>query len=285
MEVQDTEPDIKLPLEKIGFKGVKRRIKLNTPKGEIVLDLDLDVFISIDGSRRGAHLSRNIEALDLAGLLALGPARSIEEYLEAVSQKLLKLHNYASQVEARARTIYYTEIEYNGIQGVEPVNVEVAVVTRRDGSRTWVTSVTVAAMSVCPSAQISVSQLLKTDNLAPSHVQRVLITGRVTTRGEMARIEDIAHALLDSASAPVFTHLKRMQEARLVIEAHRRPMFAEDIARSALCNLAKRLKKKVSTDSILEVSVDSIESIHPHNVYAYARSVLGELLNEPSRCS
>ena len=279
MEIQDEYPMIPLPLEKIGFRGVKRRIILNTPEGRIALDLDLDITISIGGDRRGAHLSRNIEAL-LPGEVLIGDqSRSLEDYLEKVSNKLLNLHDYATSAEAKAKTIYYVNISHNGINGVEPVNVEVTVYNNKLGVKKWTVSVTIAGLSVCPSAQRSVKEKLQTTSIAPSHVQRVYLTGRVTTRREMVRIEDITRALAKSFSAPAFTLLKRDDEARLVISAHSNPKFAEDIAREALHNIARTISGMVDPNTIIEVEVDSYESIHPHNVYAYARASLSSLVS------
>ncbi len=277
MDIQDEQPMIPIPLQRVGFKGVRKRIILNTPQGRIALDLDLDITVSIGKDRRGAHLSRNIEALPLEEVLGEDQSKSLESYLERVAYRLLELHEYATVAESRARTVYYVNIEYEGINGIEPVDVEVKVRVSRDGSKKWSVSVTVRGMSVCPSAQRTIKELLGSVKLAPSHVQRVNLTGRVTTKGEMVRIEDIAGALVKSLSAPSFTLLKREDEARLVLLAHKKPRFAEDIVREALYNIANAIKDKVCKDSIIEVEVDSCESIHPHNVYAYAMTSLSFL--------
>lgn len=285
MEIQDLEPTLRIPLEKIGFKNIKHRINLKTPKGEIILDLNMDVTVAINGDRRGAHLSRNIEALSVSELLTPSDAHSIEEYLEMVATRLLKLHDYASHAEARARTTYYIDLSFNDITGREPVDVDILVRKSRDGTRLWTVSVTVAGMSVCPSAQSTIESIIGESKLTPSHVQRVLVSGRVTTTGEMVRIERIANAIAKSFSAPAFTMLKREQEARLVIEAHRRPKFAEDIARESICNIARDLAGSISEESIIEVEVLSLESIHPHNVYAYTKGRLKDIFGREGLCS
>ncbi len=276
VELQDTRPEYGVPLELVGFRGVRRRVRIDSPEGPIDLDLSIDVYVSIGSERRGAHLSRHVEAVDAP----LRSYRSIESYLEAVADTLLSKHSYADKVMVKASTVYYVDVEYAGIRGREPVEVEVEVVKDRNGGRRWTVSVTVRAITVCPSAQATIASLQPGyDGLpAPSHVQRVRITGRVTTPAKMVRIEDIARALWDSASAPVFTLLKRSQEARLVYEAHRRPRFAEDVARHAIVGLARRLVGRVPEDTVLEAEVDSEESIHPHNVYAYTRATIKQIL-------
>ena len=275
MELQDERPDHEIPLELVGFRGVRRRVTLYTPHGPMDLDVILDLYVSIGPERRGAHLSRHVEALDRA---ASRKPHSMEEYLEYIAMELLERHAYANKVTVSASLTYYVDIEYAGIKGREPVEAIITVERSRNGERWWQVSVTIAGLTVCPSAQATVASLIGSNGIAPSHVQRVLVTGRVKTRGVMVRIEDLARALARAPSAPAFTLLKRLQEARLVVEAHKRPVFAEDVARRALIEIARILTGRVPGDALVEAIVVSQESIHPHDVYSLARARLDQVL-------
>jgi len=275
VELQDSRPEHAIPVELVGFRNVKRRIRIAAPTGPIELDVNLDVYVSIGPERRGAHLSRHVEAVDSAA----SSYGSLEDYVESVARELLRRHSYADRVKAVARTTYHVEVEFAGIRGVEPVEAQVEVVLDRGGRASRRVAVTVAAMTVCPSAQATISETLDYGQLpAPSHVQRVLVTGKVDTRGGMVRIEEVARALWSATSAPAFTLLKRNDEARLVVEAHRRPRFAEDVARYAAVSLARLLAPRLPGDSLIEVEVTSLESIHPHDVYALARGTIDAVL-------
>jgi len=228
----------------------------------------VDALIDLEPARRGAHLSRNIEALADA-VVECRSASSIEELLEGVARRLLDRHPYATRAYVRARTTYYVDLELpeEGLRGVEPVDVEVSVSRSRDGGGERRVSVAIAGMSVCPSAATTTSQILGTPReSSPSHAQRVIVRGSITSRGGMARIEDVARILSRAPSAPAYTLLKREQEARLVIHAFKNQKFAEDIARDALCGLAG-LASRCCPKALVEVEVESLESIHPHNVY------------------
>ncbi len=185
MEIQDLAPQHPIPLARVGFRGVRRRILVNSPEGRITIDLDMDLYISIGGDRRGAHLSRNIEALHQ--VIGPGESTSIEDYLFGVASRLLELHKYAYEAVAVGRTVYYVPVSFAEIRGLEPVDVIITAYARRDGTRRWITSVTVTGLSVCPSAQETIRRLTGLDP-APSHVQRVRVTGRVESRGEIVRI-------------------------------------------------------------------------------------------------
>ncbi|MCS7107315.1 MAG: GTP cyclohydrolase I FolE2 [Acidilobaceae archaeon] len=260
VELQDRAPEISLVIEKVGFKDVKRRIRLHTPEGEIALDVVLELYVEISGDRRGAHLSRNMEAL---GVLS-GEGRSLEEYLEEVARKLLEKHSYARKVVTRAKTIYYVPVEFEGIRGIEPIHVEAEVQMKREEGRNWKVSVEVTGMTVCPSA---LEYAETTYGERVSHMQRVNLRARVVTGGEQVRIEKLAKALFASLSAPSISLLKRAEEAKLVREAFRRPKLLEDVVREAAKNVVEEVRLR--GDAWLEVEAESYESIHPHNLYAY----------------
>ena len=247
---------------------MKLRATIESPLGPLQLDLTVDALIDLDPRQRGAHLSRNIEALADA-VVEASRAGSIEELLEAAAERLLERHPYASRAYVRARTTYHVEIELPeaGLRGLEPVVVVVSVSRERGGASRRRVEVALAGMSVCPSAATTTSAMLGTPReTSPSHAQRVIVRGFIETGGEMVRIEDVARILSRAPSAPAFTLLKREQEGRLVIHAFRNQKFAEDIARDALCGLA-RLALDCCPDALVGVEVDSMESIHPHNVY------------------
>jgi GTP cyclohydrolase-4 len=201
--------------------------------------------------------------------------------LDNVAEKLLELHEYALKAIVSAKTIYYVTLEWNKIRGEEPVDVLITVTRSRDLSKKWRVQVEVKGMSVCPSAMMTISKLTNLPwGLAPSHSQKVIVRGAITTRGKFIRIEDIARALFRSVSAPTFTRLKRDEEADLILSAFKNPKFVEDIARDAMCNLYRLLKKKGINEAFIEVEVESLESIHPHNVYASRSAYLAEIENE-----
>ncbi|MDM7275580.1 MAG: GTP cyclohydrolase MptA [Thermoprotei archaeon] len=279
MEIQDLEPTIGIDIERVGLKNVRKRVSLMTPKGPMAFDAELDLYISVSRDRRGAHLSRNVEAL-YEILSQEESHRSLEEYLDSLALKLLERHPYASRSVVVARTSFYVNVDYGGLTGVEPVNVEVEVSRDKGGAAVWSASVSVVGLTVCPSAQTAIASILGLDSsVAPSHMQRVILKGKVETMGEIVRIEKIAKALYKSLSAPAITLLKRPQEAELVLEAHKRPKLVEDVVREAIVNIASEISK-LPDNTVIEVEALSMESIHPHNLYAQKRTTLGKLRRE-----
>lgn len=278
MEVQDERSRVALPLSWVGFRGVMVRVDFNTPEGHIALDLSVDAGVALGPERRGAHLSRNVEALSEA-VEAGGPFRSIEEYVLAVASRLLERHPYAPRARASAETVIHVRLEGPGFAGLEPARARVGVELSRNGARVWSMTVSVRGITVCPSAMRTAASMVGSlDGFSVSHSQRVVVAGHLSYRRGFLKIEDVARALWTAPSAPAFTLLKRAHEAALVIEAHRNPKLAEDVARDALAALYRLAKSRgLPGDTYIRVEVDSEESIHPHNVYATAEGYLDEL--------
>ena len=96
-----------------------------------------------------------------------------------------------------------------------------------------------------------------------AHNQRGLVTVQVKFR-KFFWIEDLIRMIEHSASAAVFSLLKRSDEKFVTEKAYENPMFVEDVVR----NVALRLGKHANI-TWFSVESENLESIHNHNAYAY----------------
>jgi GTP cyclohydrolase I len=76
-------------------------------------------------------------------------------------------------------------------------------------------------------------------------------------------IEDLIRIVENSASAAVFSLLKRADEKLLTEKAYENPMFVEDVVR----NIALKLNRHPNI-TWFSVESENLESIHNHNAYA-----------------
>jgi GTP cyclohydrolase I len=125
-----------------------------------------------------------------------------------------------------------------------------------DGGKTdFIVGVEVPVTTVCPcSKEIS--------NMG-AHNQRSIVTVKVRFK-KFFWIEDLIALVENSASADVYSLLKRVDEKFLTERGYENPMFVEDVVR----NIAEKLNRD---DNFTWYSVESenFESIHNHSAYAY----------------
>lgn len=280
-DIQDEKPELPLIIDRVGVRGVRRRISIYTPIGTLSYDFKIDIFVDLPKEQRGAHMSRNIEvileALDEAGR---GRFSTLEELFESACRRLLSRHSYASRAEIRGATTHYIKNDTFG--EIEAVDVELNVSVRRNSGVEWCIGVSMEGMTVCPCAQMVYSALEKTELAkSPSHAQRARVRIAVGTGGRIARIEWLIDAARSSFSAPILSHLKRKDEYELVRVAYRNPRFIEDVVRHAIYRTATKLSEEsFPPDTEIIVEGESYESIHPFNAYAYRRVTLKEVLSE-----
>jgi len=284
-DVQNEKPRLSLKIDKIGVKGVRRRINLCTSTQTLSYDVELNAFIDLPKNQRGAHMSRIIEAI----LEAIDNGRkkhfkNLQELLEAACKTLLSKNPYANKAEIEMKTIHYFGTYLNFIKEKIPEAVDVTLIVsmQRDCEATWSTSISMEGMTVCPCAQAVYSALEQTDTEnGLSHTQRAKISVKVKTNGMPIPVEWLIEATANAFSAPTSSLLKRRQEYELIKAAFKNPRFIEDAIRQVLFQTASRLRSEgfpLSTE--ITVKAESYESVHPFNAYTSVKTTLAHVLGE-----
>jgi GTP cyclohydrolase I len=96
-----------------------------------------------------------------------------------------------------------------------------------------------------------------------AHNQRAEIRVAVEFK-DFLWLEDLIDLVEDCGSSEVYSLLKREDERQLTAKAFENPLFVEDVVRK----VAARLDEHPQVTGF-EVAVESYESIHHHDVYAY----------------
>jgi GTP cyclohydrolase IV len=97
----------------------------------------------------------------------------------------------------------------------------------------------------------------------------------LTGDGEV-EVDDVIDAIEAAQSSPTFAILKRGDEGRVVMNAHRNPKFVEDVIRDLMASLPGRFPQ-LPDDVVVRASTISEESIHKYNVGASHDATMGEL--------
>ena len=252
IDIQSQRIDNGKTIDRVGVTNLSYPIVVMDKKyGEQHTVATIRMFVQLPEHFRGTHMSRFLEVLTQMGRSRITPGK-IRDMLVQIKQVL------------KARTAHVTLSFPYFIDQKAPVS-------QSEGLREYLCSfegthdendqvhfcleVHVTVLNLCPcSRELSVGK--------SAHNQRSDVCVRIKS-DKLIWIEDIVELVEDSASSPVYTVLKRVDEKAVMDRAHDKPRFVEDIVRE----IADRLEK---TDGIRYYRVESenFESIHDHNVYA-----------------
>ncbi len=266
--------------------GVVKPVIVARPNKALTLTTTFDVFVDLPWDQRGAHLSRNLEAIgEIVDESVRNPVYSLEDLAAKIGEKLLQKHAYATNAEVWAKADYFLEkTTPMGRKSLEAFKL-VARANAHRGSRIEVrksVGVEVLGMTACPCAM----ETIREENPAYASLKGVPIithnqrnrTALVVEEPEGFDIEadDLITIVESSVSAPTYEVLKRPDEGRLVELAHARPRFVEDVVREVLARVLEKYDD-LPDRVMVKVKSDSEESIHKHNAVAERVATLGEL--------
>jgi GTP cyclohydrolase-4 len=271
-------------LTRVGVTGVKKLVHIKRPNKESVLPLTvtMDLFVDLPASQKGSHMSRNLELVsEIINQTLKTPVSDLESFCAETAELLLKKHEYATFSEVKAEADYFLDIIYpSGQKGSEPYKLVAEARAKSSGELKKLIGVEVIGMTACPCAMEVVRKLETRDKnySAPTHNQRNIGTLMIEVpRGtQVVDADDLIDIVVKSFSSPTYSILKRKDEAELVLQAHAKPKFVEDVVRDILSAVLKRYKDL--PDEVLVIArSESEESIHKHNAFAERVTTLGEL--------
>ncbi|HEC86572.1 MAG TPA: GTP cyclohydrolase I FolE2 [Thermoplasmatales archaeon] len=283
-DVQSALSPAHFKITRVGVRGVKKLIHVKRPGMESVITLPttLDLFVDLPATQKGSHMSRNIElANEIVETSKKNPVTDLETFCAEVAKSLLKKHSYATFAEVKAVAEYFLErVGPAGRRDTEPYKLIAEVHAERDGRVRKLIGVEVIGMTACPCAMEVVRTLIKDSRnaLVPTHNQRNISTLMVEVPDDSYFVEanDLIEIVEKSFSSPTYGILKRKEEGKLVIEAHKNPKFVEDVVRDMLTKVLEKYGN-LPDDTLVIARSESEESIHKHNAFAERVTTLGEL--------
>lgn len=249
-DVQSQKDTRNIALKRVGINDLKWPIKVldkTTGEQSTVATMDLSVYLPHD--QRGTHMSRFVEVIKEAPNLS---PKSLEETLKHLVEKL-----EAKKGHCLINFDYFVT-KASPVTGImAPYDVQCsfdAEYSVEDGFR-FILGVSVPATTLCPCSK-EISEF-------GAHNQRAIINMKIEM-DKLVWIEDLVKIAEESASSPIYTLLKRADEKWVTEQAYLNPRFVEDVARET----ASRLEVAEGI-TWYSTCVESIESIHNHNAYAY----------------
>jgi len=249
-DVQSMRDDRRIPIKKVGVKGLRYPISVLDRVNSIQhTTATVNLFADLPHDFKGTHMSRFIEVFN-----AHRRDLSMPRFLAMLDELRTTLEAETSYSDVHFPYFIEKSAPVSGQKGM--MSYECAYEgSVSDTNREFWVSVAVPVQTVCPCSK-AISEY-------GAHNQRGLVRVRVKL-GPFFWIEDLVSVVEKSASSDVYTLLKREDEKFVTERAFEKPMFVEDVVREVYVGL-----KTVGTFPRFSVEAENFESIHNHSAYAY----------------
>lgn len=294
-DTQESESPVYIELNRVGVKGIKKTIIRKKGGKYNILLANINVYIDLPPHKKGIHMSRNLEVVNEIIERAVGPeVEDIELLCIAISRECLARQD-ATRAEIELHADYSLPRQTPSLKTPTQEKYEIiakAVAWKEDDNVKVRRSIgaVVEGLTVCPCSIESVqhhvitsfgldAELVEKLPLA-SHNQRGLGTLIVETdEDERVEANDLVDIVEAAMSSPLYEVLKRKDELKVVVDAHKKPRFVEDVLRMMVKGLSEKYPD-LSDNAYIIARQENFESIHRHNTYAEKTGFYGDIKRE-----
>lgn len=247
-DVQSTPDTRRIPIQRVGVKGVRYPLMVQTADGiqPSVGMWNLDVHLP--EHVKGTHMSRFIALLEdnHAPIGASGMRHMLEKMLPLLEAE-------AGRIEVSFPYFINKTAPVSGVQSLLDYEVGFTADSRDGRTDIWLT-VVVPVTSLCPCS--------KKISAYGAHNQRSHITVKALLAGDLA-VNQLIAGIEAQASCEVYGLLKRPDEKYVTERAYENPKFVEDLVRdvAGMLNADQRILAYT-------LEAENFESIHNHSAYA-----------------
>src|SRR5919198_2876231 len=299
-DVQARRPATHVSLSRVGVTGVEKVLRISSNGREQLFYAELECFVDLAPSQKGAHMSRFEEVINEAiDEVVLGEALKAEALASHIAERVRDRHDgLRSEVTIAARYPERKPTPATGTPTQEIYTLFGSAVASERGTRRLV-GVQAQGMTACPCAQELVMERshdrLREQGFTDHEVERVFDSVPVAThaqRGlgtlyvgcpeacEQAVQAETLLSIVESAmSSEIYELMKRADELEVVEKAHLHPRFVEDCVREMIRMAVERFSR-FGPDTFLLARQENLETIHKHNVVAERYGVVGKLRQE-----
>ena len=284
-DIQNEEDTRKVPLQKVGVRGVKYPVTvLDKNRKTQNTTASVDLFVNLPHNYKGTHMSRFIEVFhkyhsDITMQHFLDMLEEMRTRLDAqMAYGRIEFPYFIEKkapVTQAAGIMEYTCAYEGEVSGVSGGGESLPLAPAGKPSSATPSAGSNAARNACSDAsyrKFYVTIEVPIATLCPcskaiseygAHNQRGTVKVRLLYK-DFFWIEDVISMIEDAASTPLYTLLKRKDEKYVTEHAYDNPRFVEDLVREVYLGLKKMGFEHFS------VEAETDESIHNHNAYAYA---------------
>lgn len=249
-DIQSTPSPVALSINSVGIRGIKFPIQIQSRTLELQYTVAVvDMGVDLSAFFRGTHMSRFVEILQ-----DWSEPLSYESLERLIRQTQSKLHTSDTHITFFFPYFIKKKAPVTGLLGLTSYDCKILGKTKGKDIE-FSLELTVPVMTVCPCSKEISSE--------GAHSQRSNIHVKLKVN-TFSMIEDIIDMAETSASSPLYSLLKRADEKSVTETAFANPTFVEDVVR----NMSNKL---IMNPYVFDfsVEVESFESIHSHNAFAY----------------
>jgi GTP cyclohydrolase I len=247
-DTQGARDDRRLAIQRVGIRRVRYPLQLRIEGAVVPTVAEWALDVALPAEQKGTHMSRFVAWLD-----AIDAPLDLATLRSEAARMLALLDADAGRVEASFPFFLRKRAPVSGVESLLEYQGRLEADATRDGATVWL-EVVVPVKSLCPCSK-EISDY-------GAHNQRSHVTIRVEALEELSWRELVRFAE-DSASAEIWSSLKRADEKWITERAYENPKFVEDLVR----DVALRLNADPRIGAY-RVDVENFESIHAHSAYA-----------------
>jgi len=247
-DTQSARDDRHLAIQRVGVRGVRYPIQLRIEGAVVPTVADWSLDVALPAEQKGTHMSRFVAWLD-----AIDDPLDAATLRREATRMLALLGADAGRIEASFPFFLRKRAPVSGVESLLEYQGRFVVEAAKSESIVWA-EVVVPVKSLCPCSK-EISDY-------GAHNQRSHVTIRVEALGDLSWLELVRFAE-DSASAEIWSSLKRADEKWITERAYENPKFVEDMVR----DVALRLNGEPRVGRYT-IDVENFESIHAHSAVA-----------------
>jgi GTP cyclohydrolase I len=238
-----------LRIDKVGVRGLRFPIQIRDKAHELQNTVaTIGLFVDLPKEFKGTHMSRFLEVLNAHGSIV-----HVDNITDILLALQTKLHATTSHLEMEFPFFLTKKAPVSGMEGVMDYTARFDA-TANGREIDFVLTVKANVTTLCPCSK-AISEY-------GAHNQRGQVTVQLRFRKSIW-IENVIELIESSASAELFSLLKREDEKAVTERAYENPVFVEDLVR----NVAVKLNQHPDV-TWYKVEAENYESIHNHNAYA-----------------
>jgi len=277
-DVPEGLPAFQISLSEVGVSG--QTVWVLLPQGR--LPFEAEIYVDLPENVRGIHMSRIGEAVSELFPKNFADIRLYARELAGLVLEKQRGRKARVLIRGKIPLVRKTSVSQKYSVDSAQIEAEVRAECGAEGlSLNTMIGITVYHLTACPCTQVYNSSLAGEDGREfpmPTHSQRSLTSLTMEDHKGDLSYEDLL-ACLEKSLHVTQGLLKRPDEAEIVLQAHRRPQFAEDVAREVARQVGRSFGGRLPPSSLVVIESLSLESIHTHDVRCTVRTTLGNILS------